>query len=84
MAAKGEVPIDPARSLSLLWGTHGKVGRSGLTVESIVEAAIDIADRDGLDAVSMRRIASPSRRSMMRNLRARWPFGPHIGPVSMS
>ena len=57
MAAKGEVPIDPARSLSLLWGTHGKVGRSGLTVESIVEAAIDIADRDGLDAVSMRRIA---------------------------
>jgi AcrR family transcriptional regulator len=57
VAAKGEVPIDPARSLALLWGTHGKVGRSGLTVEKIVEAAIDIADRDGLDAVSMRRIA---------------------------
>ncbi|MEZ5212402.1 MULTISPECIES: TetR/AcrR family transcriptional regulator [unclassified Gordonia (in: high G+C Gram-positive bacteria)] len=28
-----------------------------LTIEQIVDAAIDIADRDGLDAVSMRRIA---------------------------
>ncbi|AUX21918.1 TetR family transcriptional regulator [Sorangium cellulosum] len=48
---------DPARSLALLWGSHGKPGRSGLTVRAIVEAAIALADASGLDAVSMRQLA---------------------------
>lgn len=48
---------DPARSLALLWGTHGKPGRSGLTVRAIVSAAIELADARGLEAVSMRQLA---------------------------
>jgi AcrR family transcriptional regulator len=48
---------DPARSLALLWGSHSKPGRSGLTVRSIVGAAIELADAEGLDAVSMRHVA---------------------------
>ena len=48
---------DPARSLVLLWGSHGKPGRSGLTGRAIVSAAIELADARGLDAVSMRQLA---------------------------
>nr|BFE81357.1 TetR/AcrR family transcriptional regulator [Planobispora longispora] len=49
--------MDPARSLALLWGSHTKPGRSGLTVRAIVEAALGIADAEGLDALSMRHVA---------------------------
>jgi AcrR family transcriptional regulator len=48
---------DPARSLALLWGSHGKPGRSGLTVHAIVSAAIALADSSGIEAVSMRHLA---------------------------
>lgn len=51
---------DPARSLALLWRDRGrpaKTGRSGLTVDRIVGAAIEIADAEGLAALSMRRVA---------------------------
>ncbi|WP_437669758.1 TetR/AcrR family transcriptional regulator [Sorangium sp. So ce131] len=48
---------DPARSLALLWGSHGKPGRSGLTVRAIVSTAIELADAGGLEAVSMRHLA---------------------------
>lgn len=48
---------DPARSLALLWGSHAKQGRSGLTVRAIVAAAIELADAECLDAVSMRNVA---------------------------
>jgi AcrR family transcriptional regulator len=51
---------DPARSMDLLWGTHpvpSRGPRPGLTVERIVRAAIGIADREGLEGLSMRRIA---------------------------
>jgi AcrR family transcriptional regulator len=52
---------DPARILGLLWGTAGPAGRRGprpgLSVERIVSSAIAIADRDGLGAVTMRRVA---------------------------
>ncbi|WBB80801.1 TetR/AcrR family transcriptional regulator [Micromonospora sp. WMMD882] len=51
---------DPARSLALLWRTrerpHRK-GRTDLTVDRIVHAAITLADTDGLPALSMRRVA---------------------------
>lgn len=48
---------DPARSLALLWGPHTRAGRSGLTLAAIIEAGVAIADAEGLDAVSMRRVA---------------------------
>ena len=48
---------DQARSLALLWGSHTRAGRSGLTLAAIIEAAVAIADSEGLDAGSMRRVA---------------------------
>ena len=50
-------PTDPARSLALLWGSQTEAGRSGLTLKAIVTAAIDIADTDGVNALSMRNVA---------------------------
>ncbi|MFD0315732.1 TetR/AcrR family transcriptional regulator [Streptomyces flavalbus] len=52
---------DIGRTLELLWDTGKRPSRGpkpGLTLERIVETAIGVADRDGLDAVSMRRIAT--------------------------
>lgn len=48
---------DPARSLALLWRRGERPGRSGLSVDRIVRAAIEVADADGLPALSMRRVA---------------------------
>lgn len=55
---------DTARlAAGLLWGLHGDGGDSGdsrrirLTPARIVQAAIDIADAEGLEAVSMQRVA---------------------------
>jgi AcrR family transcriptional regulator len=61
---KGEaVSEDPPAlppGLDLLWGRRGRGSRGpkpGLTIEAIVGAAIDLADREGLAAVSMARLA---------------------------
>ncbi|MEV4255971.1 TetR/AcrR family transcriptional regulator [Spirillospora sp. NPDC049652] len=51
---------DPRRSLELLWGARGRPRRGPrpkLTPERIVGRAVEIADADGLEAVSIRRIA---------------------------
>jgi AcrR family transcriptional regulator len=51
---------DPARSLALLWRTREKSSRKGrpdLSVDRVVRAAVEIADTDGLAALSMRRVA---------------------------
>jgi AcrR family transcriptional regulator len=53
---------DHARTLELLWGTTRPSGprrgpRPALTVPEVVRAAIAIADRDGLEALTMRRLA---------------------------
>lgn len=51
---------DPARSLALLWRTKEPAPRKGktdLSVDRIVRAAIEVADTDGLSALSMRRVA---------------------------
>jgi AcrR family transcriptional regulator len=48
------------RSLALLWGTTtgpSRGPRPGLSRERIVRAAVDIADAEGLAALSMRRVA---------------------------
>ncbi|MFF5262759.1 TetR/AcrR family transcriptional regulator [Actinomadura viridis] len=51
---------DPGRTLQLLWGVQGRPRRGPrprLTVEEIVRTATDLADTEGLDALSIRRIA---------------------------
>ncbi|MBR8741022.1 TetR/AcrR family transcriptional regulator [Nocardiopsis sp. MG754419] len=52
---------DPARSLSLLWRTREPAGRRrggpGLTIDRIVAAATELADSEGITALSMRRVA---------------------------
>ncbi|MEU4268669.1 TetR/AcrR family transcriptional regulator [Streptomyces sp. NPDC026092] len=48
-------------SLDLLWGTGERPSRGpkpGLTLDRIVTAAVGVADAEGLDAVSMRRVAT--------------------------
>jgi AcrR family transcriptional regulator len=52
-------PLPPG--LDLLWGRRerGKRGpRPGLSADAIVDAAVQIADAEGLDAVSMARVAA--------------------------
>ena len=56
--ADNPVPLPPG--LDLLWGRRerGKRGpRAGLSADAIVAAAIEIADSEGLEAVSMARVA---------------------------
>ncbi|MFN3512035.1 MAG: TetR/AcrR family transcriptional regulator [Phenylobacterium sp.] len=51
---------DPRRSMELLWGAQapGKRGpKPRLSVDEIVQAAIAVADAEGLEALSMRRVA---------------------------
>lgn len=51
---------DAVRSMELLWGRAAQGSRGpkqGTDLEAVVRAAIDLADADGLDAVSMRRVA---------------------------
>jgi AcrR family transcriptional regulator len=51
---------DAARRLELLWGPSERAVRGpkpGLTIEQIVSTAIQIADREGLGALTMRRVA---------------------------
>jgi AcrR family transcriptional regulator len=51
---------DPARSLRLLWRDQKRPSRGprpGLSVDRVVAAAIELADAEGLAALSMRRVA---------------------------
>lgn len=63
--AKHEEPAQPSAALppviELLWGRRerGKRGpRPGLSADAIVEAAIRVADTEGLEAISMARVAA--------------------------
>ncbi|NBE52864.1 TetR/AcrR family transcriptional regulator [Streptomyces boluensis] len=52
---------DIKRSLELLWGTGERATRGpkrGLTLDRIVTAAVELADAEGLAAVSMRRLST--------------------------
>ena len=60
MAAQRPSGSGPQRTLELLWGAAapGSRGpRPSLTLARIVDTAMAVADADGLDAVSMRRVA---------------------------
>ncbi|WP_046469372.1 TetR/AcrR family transcriptional regulator [Allosalinactinospora lopnorensis] len=60
MKAEEAGSTDPARALELLWGRRALPSRGprpGLAPERIVRAAIEIADEEGLAALSMRRVA---------------------------
>jgi AcrR family transcriptional regulator len=52
---------DPARTLQLLWRDPAAVPRhgprQGLSIDAVVDTATDLADAEGLDAVTMRRVA---------------------------
>lgn len=48
---------DPLRLLQLLWDPAAKMGRSGTTLQAVVERAVALADAEGLDALTMRRLA---------------------------
>ena len=48
---------DPGRLIDLMWNPSTRVGRSGATVEAIVDAALAVADSVGLEAVTMRAVA---------------------------
>jgi AcrR family transcriptional regulator len=50
---------DPQRTIDLLWGVHRRRRgpRPSLSGEQIVAKAIELADRDGLGGLSMRRLA---------------------------
>jgi AcrR family transcriptional regulator len=52
---------DPGRTLQLLWRDPGTVStrgpKQGLTVDEIVHVATTIADAEGIEAVTMRRLA---------------------------
>jgi len=60
MAADNDKAEDPRRSVELLWGRL-QPGRRGpkpkLTLEEVLDAAIALCDREGLAALSMRRVA---------------------------
>src|SRR5579864_6794827 len=53
---------DPARTLALLWRDPAAVPRhgprQGLSIDAIVAAATQVADTEGLEAVTMRRVAA--------------------------
>ena len=52
---------DPGRVLALLWGTPAPAPARGprpkVTLEQIIRAGTELADAEGLDALSMRRVA---------------------------
>ncbi|NUW44150.1 TetR/AcrR family transcriptional regulator [Nonomuraea rhodomycinica] len=61
MAAKGDGGGDPGRGMDLLWGAADRPSRGPkprLSIDQITRTAVEIADAEGLGAVSMQRIAA--------------------------
>lgn len=57
MAKRAERKGDPVKLIGLLWRPTVGTGRSGLTPKRITDAAIRLADAEGLDAITLRRVA---------------------------
>ncbi len=49
---------DPLQTIALLWRTNLKSGRSGLTLDRIIDAGISAVSHFGMDGLSMRKIAA--------------------------
>lgn len=58
MSRPGSQVSDPVRLLQLLWSDDRPAGRSGLSLGAIVGAGTVVAQRDGIDAITMRRVAA--------------------------
>ncbi|SNS50731.1 transcriptional regulator, TetR family [Geodermatophilus saharensis] len=63
MATESTSGGDPARTMALLWRSPDGAGRRpgprpGLDVDRVVAAAVELADREGLAAVTVRRLAA--------------------------
>lgn len=61
MATRSSKADDPARAIEVLWGAQAPPRRGPkrtLTAEKIAHAAIQVADREGLPALSMQRVAA--------------------------
>jgi len=60
MSTNGGTDSRTERGLDLLWAERGKERRNrpGLSIDRIVEAGIRIADAEGLEGLSMRRVAA--------------------------
>ncbi len=58
MAARTSSVGDPVRLLQLLWSPPGPLRRSGLPLGTVVAAATTIAAEEGVDALTMRRVAA--------------------------
>ncbi len=60
---------DPARTIALLWRDESAIPRKGprraLTLDQVIGAAIEVADADGLDALTIRRVAQALNTSPM-------------------
>lgn len=65
MVAERLSGADPVRTLELLWRTgpasSGRGPRPGLSVDRVVAAATGLADAEGLEALTMRRVAAELR-----------------------
>jgi AcrR family transcriptional regulator len=53
----GDQPRELPPPLDLLWGVRDRDRKEGLSVERIIQAAIELADAGGLEAVTMMRVA---------------------------
>src|SRR4051812_48243962 len=66
---------DLPAGLDRLWGpAPAKARRGGLNVEKVVAAAVELADAEGLDAVSMARVAKAlgfTTMSLYRHVRSK-------------
>lgn len=61
MTTRNDTPGELPRSIAVLWGEHAprrRGPRGNLSVDRIARAAIRLADREGLAAVSMQRVAA--------------------------
>ena len=69
---RAEQEVDAFKLIGLLWGTAPAATRSGIGTAGITALAVDIADREGLEAVTLRRVAAAAGVTAMA-------LYPHIG-----
>lgn len=48
---------DPLKTIALLWHSDNRTGRSGISLNAILDAGIELANESGIDNLSMRKLA---------------------------